>query len=374
MAKITQVQQKKRERGGRVWFNMNSWCGRRLECFFANIYELSGFPVILFFCATLWITSEVRSACVDGCVASVSKGDLMTALLGEGGLWRLKTPIETLDLEADGRPMLLPAGLLLGITPDFLWNLLWCEYSLQLSLDFFLTFSIHPLSRVSGILRWIHQWFCGHRVCFSMFHSWRPILAIRTDSERDVLQRQTPMEPAHRAGIASSLGERWWRGCTWTAGWPTNALDSDGGLQWERLLAVSLSEARRGRLGFTLLFGTGSFGDELFEVPLCNDLQRTKSSELRTKPWVGWVGKMWTTRLLFSFDSHYEDKLVTTLVVRCRQLLWITGCSEIPWSWRDTECATCRSLLFFTRCSSFKWESHPKHRFMHIHVPSGYLT
>ena len=65
------------------------------------------------FCETLSIT-EVRSACVDGCVTSVSKGDLMTALLGEGGLWRLKTPIETLDLEADGRPMLLPAGILLG--------------------------------------------------------------------------------------------------------------------------------------------------------------------------------------------------------------------------------------------------------------------
>ena len=53
---------------------------------------------------------------MDGCVTSVSKGDLMTALLGEGGLWRLKTPIETLDLEADGRPMLLPAGILLGTT------------------------------------------------------------------------------------------------------------------------------------------------------------------------------------------------------------------------------------------------------------------
>lgn len=99
---------------------MTSCYGRRLECFFANIYELSGFPSSFFGCETLWITSEVRSACVDGCVASVSKGDLMTALLGEGGLWRLKSPIETLDLEADGRPMLLPAGLLLGITPDFL--------------------------------------------------------------------------------------------------------------------------------------------------------------------------------------------------------------------------------------------------------------
>lgn len=59
------------------------------------------------------MSPKVRSACVDGCVTSVSKGDLMTALLGEGGLWRLKTPIETLDLEADGRPMLLPAGLTL---------------------------------------------------------------------------------------------------------------------------------------------------------------------------------------------------------------------------------------------------------------------
>ena len=53
------------------------------------------------------LSPEVRAACVEGCRVTVTKGDLMLALLGEAGLWRLKRPLQA---ACEGRQLLLPAG------------------------------------------------------------------------------------------------------------------------------------------------------------------------------------------------------------------------------------------------------------------------
>lgn len=71
---------------------------------------------------------------------------------------------------------------------------------------------------------------------------------------------------------------------------------------------MSLSEARRGRLGFKLVvLGLVVLGMNFLKCHTANDLQRTKSSELRKS--MSWQDV--NDQASVFFDSHYEDKLVT---------------------------------------------------------------
>ena len=168
--------------------------------------------------------------------------------------------------------------------------LLWCEYSVQLSLDFFdLLHTLHPLSRASGILRWIHRWFCGHRVCFfpnmssSFTHGAQFLRSGLTLKEMSCNGKRLWSPPT-----AQELQALWGK----DGGGDAPGQLADPPTPWTVMEEFSEKDylqclfQKPDEVGWAsrwLLFGNGCFGDELFEVPHCNDLQRTKSSELRKK-------------------------------------------------------------------------------------------
>ena len=65
------------------------------------------------------MSSEVRAACINGCRIVCTKEELMLALLGEAGLWRLKKPLMARDAKSC-QQMQLPAGMALKelLLPD----------------------------------------------------------------------------------------------------------------------------------------------------------------------------------------------------------------------------------------------------------------
>ena len=72
------------------------------------------------------LSPEARAACLEGSRVRLTKEELLLCLLGEGGLWRLKRPLQAKAEHSKGEhSVLLPAGLALVELSSSNCHLLW---------------------------------------------------------------------------------------------------------------------------------------------------------------------------------------------------------------------------------------------------------